>query len=121
MSRPEALSITHLYHYIKGLKDRAEQSYQVELLFWQKIIMPISAAIMILLGLPFVFGSQRHVSTGKRITFGVLAGLAFYIGSQLLSHIGALWQWPPLVIAIMPGTVVLSILMLLQLCSSHGK
>ena len=121
VSRPEALSITDLYRYIKGLKDRAEQSYRVELLFWQKITMPVSAAIMILLGLPFVFGSQRHVSAGKRITFGVLAGLAFYIGSQLLSHIGALWQWPPWVIAMMPGAVALMILALLQLRSSHGK
>ena len=121
VSRPEALSITHLYRYIKGLKDRNEQSYRAELLFWQKIIIPISAAIMILLGLPFVFGSQRHVSTGKRITFGVLAGLAFYIASQLLNHTGALLQWPPLAMAILPSAVVLTILILLRLRSSHGR
>lgn len=120
VSKPEALSITNLYYYVQGLKERGEQSYRFELLFWQKVIIPISAAIMILLGMPFVFGSQRHVSTGKRITFGVLAGVAFYIGSQLVNHLGSLQQWPPLIIAIMPSLVVLTLLVFLNQRSNRG-
>jgi lipopolysaccharide export system permease protein len=115
VSRPEALSVTDLYQFVRGLKQRGEQSYRYELLFWQKIMIPISAAIMILLGMPFVFGSQRTVSTGKRITFGVLAGISFYVVSQLITHLGSLQQWPPMLIASAPSAIVFAILVFLKL------
>ena len=111
VSSPEALSITNLYYYVQGLKQRGEQSYRYELLFWQKLATPISAAIMILLGMPFVFGSQRSISIGKRITLGVLAGIAFYVVTQVTTHIGSSMQWPPLMIALLPIMVALIILL----------
>ena len=114
VSKPEALSITDLYQFVQGLKQRGEHSYRYELLFWQKIMIPISAAIMILLGMPFVFGSQRSVSTGKRITFGVLAGISFYVVSQLITHLGSLQQWSPILIASAPSVVVFATLVFLK-------
>ena len=113
VSKPEALSLTNLYHFVQGLKQRGEQSYRYELIFWQKLMNPIAAAIMILLGMRFVFGSQRHVSMGKRITFGVLAGIAFYVLSQLVTHVGTLSKLSPLLIAITPAAVVLTILLVM--------
>lgn len=115
VSKPESLSVTDLYKFVQGLKQRGEQSYRYELLFWQKIMIPISAAIMILLGMPFVFGSQRTVSTGKRITFGVLAGVAFYVISQLITHMGSLQQWSPMLIASAPSAIVLVILIFIKI------
>jgi lipopolysaccharide export system permease protein len=115
VSRPEALSITDLFRFVQGLKQRGEQSYRYELLFWQKIMIPISAAIMILLGMPFVFGSQRTVSTGKRITLGVLAGITFYVVSQLITHMGSLQQWSPMLIASAPSIIVLAVLVVIKL------
>ena len=120
ISQPEALSISNLYHYVQGLKQRGEQSYRYELLFWQRITTPISAAIMILLGMPFVFGSQRSVSTGKRITLGVLAGISFYVISQVVSYFGSILQWPPLMIAILPSSVVLAVLLLIHWRFMHN-
>ncbi len=115
VSRPEALSVTDLYQYIKGLKQRGEQSYRYELLFWQKITIPVSAAIMILLGMPFVYGSQRSIPTGKRITLGMLAGVAFYVASQLMTHIGSSQQWSPMITASAPSLVVLLVLIIIKL------
>jgi len=104
--KPEALSITDLYAYIQGLKQRGEQSRRYELVFWQRLMNPVAAAIMIFLGLRFVFGSQRHLSMGKRITFGVLAGIAFYVFSQLVTHTGTILKISPFLIAIIPSSVV---------------
>ncbi|MFK7795392.1 MAG: LPS export ABC transporter permease LptG [Gammaproteobacteria bacterium] len=115
VSKPEALSMTDLYQFVLGLKQRGEQSYRYELLFWQKVMIPISAAIMIFLGMPFVFGSQRTVSTGKRITLGVLAGISFYVVSQLITHMGSLQQWSPLLIATAPSGIVLSVLIFVKM------
>lgn len=114
VSKPEALSMTNLYYFVQGLKQRGEQSYRYELLFWQKLTTPLSAAIMILLGMPFVFGSQRHVSTGKRITLGVLAGIAFYVITQITTHVGSLMQWPPVMIAFFPLGLAVFLLILIQ-------
>ncbi len=110
VSKPEALSITNLYRYVNGLKSRGEQAYRFELLFWQRIMVPLSAIIMILLGLPFVFGSQRSNSTGKRITYGVLAGITFYVFTQVVTHLGSSNQWSPLFIASIPNIFAIFVL-----------
>ena len=114
VSKPEALSISNLYHYVEGLKQRGEQFYRFELLFWQKVTTPISAAIMILLGMPFVFGSQRSMSVGKRITLGVLAGIAFYVVTQIITHTGTSLQWMPFLVAILPAILVFTLLVLIR-------
>lgn len=114
VTKPEALSISNLYRYVEGLKQRGEQSYRFELLFWQKVMTPISAAIMILLGMPFVFGSQRSVSVGKRITLGVLAGIAFYVVTQVMTHFGSTMQWTPFIVAVLPAALVLLILVFVR-------
>lgn len=110
--KPEALSLTNLYAFVQGLKERGEQSHRYELIFWQRMMNPIAAAIMILLGLRFVFGSQRHLAMGKRITFGVLAGIAFYVFSQLVTHAGTILKITPLIIAIIPSSTVLGLMLL---------
>lgn len=113
VTKPEALSLTNLFHFVRGLKDRGEQSYRYELILWQKLMNPVAAAIMILLGMRFVFGSQRHVSMGKRITLGVLTGIAFYVLSQLITHMGTLAQLSPALIAVLPSIIVLSLLVVM--------
>ena len=118
VSKPEALSLTDLHYFVSGLKERGEQSYRYELIFWQKLMNPVAAAIMIMLGMRFVFGSQRHVSMGKRITLGVLAGIAFYVLSQLITHFGTLMQFSPMIIAILPSAIVLGLLFVMQIYSS---
>ena len=80
---------------------------------------PVAAAIMILLGMRFVFGSQRHVSMGKRITLGVLAGIAFYVLSQLITHMGTLMQLAPTLIAMLPAAIVLGVLFMVHIISSE--
>lgn len=122
--KPEALSLTNLYAYVQGLKQRGEQSHRYELIFWQRIMNPVAAAIMIFLGLRFVFGSQRHLAMGKRITFGVLAGIGFYVFSQLSSHTGTILKIAPLTIAIIPSAVVLGLILVVAFSSrfiSHSK
>ena len=104
---PEALSLTDLFLFIQGLKERQEQSYRYELILWQRLLNPLAAAIMVLLGMRFVFGSQRHASTGKRVTFGLLVGIAFYVFSQSVTHLGSILKLTPSLIAIIPSVTIL--------------
>lgn len=111
--KPEALSLTDLYLFVQGLKQRGEQSYRYELILWQRLLNPLAAAIMVLLGMRFVFGSQRHTSTGKRVTFGLLVGIAFYVFSQAVTHIGTIIKLAPSMIAIIPSATVLLLIAVL--------
>ena len=117
VSKPEALSLSDLYHFVGGLKERGEQSYRYELILWQKLMNPVAAAIMILLGMRFVFGSQRHVSMGKRITLGVLVGIAFYVLSQMIIHMGSMMQVSPVLVAVLPSVIVVGLLLAVQVIS----
>ena len=113
ISSPQALSITDLNKFVKGLKQRGEKSYPFEVLFWQKLMSPLAAGIMIILGLSFVFGSQRQVSTGQRITLGVLTGMSFYVLSQIINHLGFALAWQPVFVAGSPNMIAILALLLL--------
>lgn len=110
ISEPKALSLTDLKKYIVGLESRGEQAYQYKLMYWQKLMIPASAMIMILLGLVFVFGSQRAMSASKRVILGILVGISFYIYSQVITHYGVAQKWQPTLIAMLPTVTVLLII-----------
>ena len=110
ISEPKALSLTDLKKYIVGLESRGEQAYQYKLMYWQKLMIPASAMIMILLGLVFVFGSQRVMSASKRVILGILVGISFYIYSQVITHYGVAQKWQPTLIAMLPTITVLLII-----------
>lgn len=110
ISEPKALSLTDLKKYIVGLESRGEQAYQYKLMYWQKLMIPASAMIMILLGLVFVFGSQRVMSASKRVILGILVGISFYIYSQIITHYGVAQKWQPTLIAMFPTFTVLVII-----------
>lgn len=106
---PENLSIWKLRGYIDYLNDNQLDSREYELWFWSKLIAPFTIAAMIILALPFVFGSLRNVGAGQRILVGFLLGLGFYIFNQLMAKVGLVYQFPPVLAASLP-TIVISII-----------
>ena len=103
---PENLSIGKLRGYIDYLNDNALDSREYELWFWSKLIAPFTIAAMILLALPFVFGSLRNVGAGQRILVGFLLGLGFYIFNQLMAKLGLVYQFHPAIAASLPTLIV---------------
>jgi lipopolysaccharide export system permease protein len=61
---------------------------------------------MILLALPFVFGSMRAVGVGQRIMIGALIGIAFYLVNGVFSRVGLIYEIPPFVSAATPTMMV---------------
>ncbi len=103
---PENLSIWKLRGYIDYLNDNQLDSREYELWFWSKLVSPLTIAAMILLALPFVFGSLRNAGAGQRILVGFLLGLGFYIFNQLMAKIGLVYQVYPLIAASLPTLVI---------------
>lgn len=103
---PNKLSIWKLGSYISYLKDNGLETAQYELALWTKIIMPLTIAAMVLLAVPYVFGSLRRTSVGQQILIGFLAGLSFYIANRLLGQMSIVYNFHPILGASLPTLLV---------------
>jgi len=97
------LSIISLYRYMQHLKSNQLDASKYELAFWMKLVKPFSALIMLLIAMPFVFGTLRSGNVGQRLLVGVLLGLGFHMFNQALNYIGVGYGLNPIVSAILPS------------------
>lgn len=104
---PENLSIIKLKGYIDYLQSNGLNSKEYELSFWSKLIAPLTISGMIVLAVPFVFGSLRNVGAGQRILVGFLLGLGFFIFNRLIGNVGLVYIDYPWIAAVIPSFVVL--------------
>ncbi|MCC5857008.1 MAG: LPS export ABC transporter permease LptG [Ectothiorhodospiraceae bacterium] len=105
---PEALSISDLWTYIGYLERNELESDRYRLAFWLKLATPLATLTMLLLTIPLAFGSLRSVGAGQRIFIGVMIGIVFFLGNNLLNHLGLVYGLPPVVSALLPTLVFLA-------------
>ncbi|MFV0575223.1 MAG: LPS export ABC transporter permease LptG [Vibrio sp.] len=112
--KPEELSMTGLYSYVKYLKDSDQDPSRYELAFWRKVFQPLSIAVMMLMALSFVFGPLRSVTMGARILTGVIAGFTFYISSEVFGPMSLVYNIPPIIGALAPPIIFLVVAIMLM-------
>jgi lipopolysaccharide export system permease protein len=101
------LAPSDLYKYIEVLQRKKRNALKYELAFWQKIFMPFTTGLMILVAFPLVFGPLRSATVGKRIFFGALAGFGYFLIKEILEHLGLLIGASPLLTTATPFLVLL--------------
>lgn len=111
--KPEEQSLTGLYNYVHYLKQSEQDASRYELAFWRKVTQPFSIAVMMLMALSFIFGPLRSVTMGARILTGVVAGFTFYISSEFFGPLSLVYGFPPIIGALAPSVVFLTIAVLL--------
>lgn len=105
----ESLSARDLYSQIQYLQENQLDSRRTELSFWQKIASPLSTLVMLMLSLPFVFGSQRSGGAGQRLFVGILLGIVYVLVNKLLTQLALNAGFTPVMSAVLPPTVFLII------------
>ena len=103
---PDNMSALDLFKYSNYLKSNELDSSHYELAFWIKVFTPISSLVMLLIALPFIFGSQRSSGTGNRMLVGLLLGIGFYLLNRTVNHLGQVYHIYPFVSASAPVLVV---------------
>ncbi len=103
--QPETLNIKGLLKYQQYLSNNTLDSKEVELVIWQKLFLPLSIAIMMLLAASFVFGPMRDVSMGARVLTGVMLGFGFHLAKQSFGPISLIYGVSPFVGAFIPLVV----------------
>jgi lipopolysaccharide export system permease protein len=103
----DSLSLSDLWGLIRSLNQRSENSKAYALAFWQKVCLPVTTGIMVLLSLPFIFGSTRIRNASQRIFIGMLVGVVFYLANQIVGNLGLILDLPPLFTTLAPVSVIL--------------
>jgi lipopolysaccharide export system permease protein len=102
----DSLSSTDLYRYAGAMRESGQNADRYALALWRKLGIPLTTGAMVLLSLPFVFGSTRSVAAGKRIMMGSFVGIVFYFGDQVIVNIGLLLRLSPIIIAMTPVILI---------------
>lgn len=106
---PENLSVRELYDFIGYLKDNGLESTRYEVAMWVRIAAPFATACMILMALPFIFGSLRSVGVGQRVMVGALIGIGFYLFNGVFSRVALVFELPPVLSALLPTMLVFGV------------
>ena len=104
-----SMSAADLNRYIRTMKESGQNADRYSLALWRKLSLPLTTGAMILLTLPFIFGSSRKVTAAKRIVLGSFAGIALYFADQLAVHLGLLLSLNPFITAMAPVVLIVGI------------
>ena len=100
------LATSNLYEYVSDLNKQGDDAYEYELSLWRKLARPLVTGAMVLVAIPFGFGSGRTTS-GRRITIASLAGLFLYLGNELSGNAGMLFHTDPVILTLTPVALIL--------------
>lgn len=109
---PERMSTLDLFRYIRHLRDNKQDTQRYEIAFWKKVIYPLTLFVMMALALPFAYLHARAGAVGVKVFGGIMLGLSFHLSNTLFSHVGLLHTWPPIISALVPGTLYLMVALL---------
>ncbi len=105
--KPEQLSFIQLNRYIQHLDNNQQKTDLYELAFWNKIMLPLSTAMMIILAIPFVFVNVRSGGLERNLFIGIMLGIGFYVVNNGFGHFVLASNLPPLLGATAPVAVFL--------------
>ncbi len=109
LTRPAgSLSPSELYHHIRYLKDTGQQHDEISLAYWRKFGAGLIMLAMLLLSVPFVFGS-RQAGIGYRLVLAGITGICVYLLDQISSNAGLLLDLNHALVALMPGLALMFI------------
>lgn len=100
--KPEQLSALELNSYIDHLEENAQRTDRYRLAFWQKISAPLAIAVMVLLGIPFVFRHVRSGGVGSTLFLGMMLGLTFFAMAKGFGFLVLIYGIPPIMGAFTP-------------------
>jgi len=100
--QPAEMSLIRLYTYVQYQVRHGQPVVSYRYSFWQRVLQPLSTAVMMFLAIPFVFGSLRSVSMGLRTLLGIIMGGSFYLLNKFLGPVSLVYQVPPFLAAVIP-------------------
>lgn len=102
---PDEMTLLELHQFLTVQKLTQQNVRNYELGYWQRIILPITTLVMMLLAIPFVFGPLRSSSMGSKLMIGALVGFGFYILNRFCGSLSQIYQFSSILAAIGPTAI----------------
>ncbi|MDP1573588.1 MAG: LPS export ABC transporter permease LptG [Coxiellaceae bacterium] len=112
---PDQQSLSSLYKTMAYRRSFGLTVSRLSFDFWERILQPFTSLLLMVLAVPFVFGSLRDTSASSRVMLGVMLGVVFYTVSRLFGPITIVYQFPPFLAALMPMLAFLAVALVLLL------
>tara|TARA_Y200000002_G_C22661713_1_gene656024 strand:- start:180 stop:1247 length:1068 start_codon:yes stop_codon:yes gene_type:complete len=80
-------SIESLYTNMIFYDDLGIYYEEHKVMFWQKILLPISCCIIVFIGIPFLFTKIRSSNQSQKIIFGILFGITYFVVSSIIINV----------------------------------
>lgn len=103
---PESLSPVDLFQHVRFLKNTGQEADAYELALWRKAGGSFITIAMLLLSIPFVFGSSR-TGFANKLVFAIMAGIGVYLLDQIIANAGLLLHLSPAFTALFPGLTLI--------------
>lgn len=103
---PESLSPYELIRHVEFLRNTGQDADSYALALWRKVGSSFLTVAMILISIPFVFGSIR-AGLGNKLVLAALIGVAVYLLDQILANAGLLMRLEPALVALTPSMVLI--------------
>ena len=102
----ESLSPAELLRYVQHLQSTGQEVAVYKLALWKKLGNPLTMLGMLLLSVPFVFGSVR-TGFANRLVLAGMTGIMVYLLDQIFSNTGLILNLNPSFIALTPGILLI--------------
>ena len=102
--QPDELDFLALRAYVKSQHGRGI-FFHYRLAYWQRLVQPFTTAVMMMLAIPFVFGSLRSSTMGAKLLVGASIGFGFHLINRFFGPLADVLNWPPELAAILPTAV----------------
>ena len=117
IATPEKMSLVTLWDYISYLQSNELDATRQVVAVWRKLAYPFTLLVMLTIAAPIAFMQTRRGGMGAKVFAGILAGTLFFMVGQLTLNMGLLYQWQPIVTALLPNVLafVVALSMLLAM------
>ncbi len=108
---PERMSLMALHDYIDYLNRNQLQADRQIVAVWRKMAYPFTLLVMLTIAAPISFMQTRRGGVGAKVFLGILLGTGFFMINQLALNVSLLFNWPPVVTALLPniGAMILAL------------
>lgn len=105
---PESLSPLELVRHVEFLRGTGQDADSYALALWRKVGSALMTIAMLLLSIPFVFGSIR-TGLSNKLVFAALIGIAVYLLDQIIANAGLILRLNPALIALVPSLIMIAV------------
>lgn len=105
MRDPDEMTLVELYRYLHVQQVNHQMAQNYQLVYWQRLVQPLTTVVMMILAIPFIFGPLRSSTMGSKLLIGATVGFGFHILNRFLGSMSQVYQFSVIISALGPTCV----------------